>query len=346
MNTTNSKWYVRAAADETYWEPCSQKASFHLTFARVDAKSKEWQDKLNPLQDAMEAAVAERAGAPYRARKVQFHLPDFIEVVLNAGDDRNPLGGTLGESLPNWGPVVDQGRGRTMAVTNLYQDPDSRAARHAQAMSVMDATSMANYPDTSEAELVNTILHEATHNLGPAQDYRVAGKSTAAIFGGQLDSMLEELKAQTGGMYFVEFLRQRKLLDDGQAARNYMEDLTWALGHISQGMYTGAGARKAYGNLAAIQVGLLLDAGALSWEPGTMAANGKDQGALVVHPEKMVAAIDDMMRTVAGIKARGDKAQLQKLIARYVDSGAVVPHAAIAERYLREPRASFVYAFQ
>ena len=344
MNTTNSKWYVRAAPDEVYWEPCSAKAGFQLTFARVDSRSLEWQNRLNPLQDAMEAAVAERAGAPYRARKVKFHLPDFIAVIFNAGDARDPLGGTLGESLPNWGKVVDQGRGRTMAVTNLSADPDTIATRRTQAMSLLDANSMKDYPPDGAAELVNTILHEATHNLGPAQDYRVNGKRTEAIFGGDLDSMLEELKAQTGALFFVEFLRQRKLLDDAEAAHCYLEDLTWALGHISQGMYDGAGARKTYGNLAAIQVGLLLDAGALSWEPAIMAANGKDPGALVVHPEKLAGAVNDMMRTVTGIKARGDKARLQQLIARYVDSSDVVPHSTIAERYLREPKDTFVYA--
>ena len=49
--------------------------------------------------------------------------------MINAGDDRNPLGATIGESLPNWGPVANEGRGRTVAMVNLYLDPDSIAAR-------------------------------------------------------------------------------------------------------------------------------------------------------------------------------------------------------------------------
>lgn len=346
MNATNSKWYVRIGPDEVYWEPCSRKAGFHLTFARINRKSLEWQSKLSPLQDTMEAMVAERAGAPYRARKVSFHLPDFIEIILNAGDDRPPTGATLGQSLPNWGPVADQGRGRTVAMTNLYQDPDSVASRHAQAGSVFDASSMTTYADESEADLINTILHEATHNLGPAAGYKVGGRTAENAFGGPVASMMEELKAQTGALYFVEFLHQHQLLDDSQVQREYAADVAWALGHISQGMYTGTHERQTYGNLAAIQVGMLLDAGALSWDANALSAGGKDQGALILHQDKMAAAINDMMRTVASIKARGDKAAALKLIARYVDSSDVVPHAAIAERYLREPKASFVYAVQ
>ena len=57
---------------------------------------------------------------------MQFKLPDFIDVVLNAGDQRKPIGATIGQSLPNWGPVAAAG-GRTMAMTNLYTDPDSVA---------------------------------------------------------------------------------------------------------------------------------------------------------------------------------------------------------------------------
>ena len=74
----------------------------------------------------MEKALAVLAGPPYEAREVSFHLPDFIDIVLNAGDARAARGATIGQSLPNWGPVANEGRGRTVAMTNFYADPDSR----------------------------------------------------------------------------------------------------------------------------------------------------------------------------------------------------------------------------
>ena len=43
MTAQSSKWYVRVAPDETYWEPCSHKAGFHLTFARINRDSLAWQ---------------------------------------------------------------------------------------------------------------------------------------------------------------------------------------------------------------------------------------------------------------------------------------------------------------
>jgi hypothetical protein len=343
MTVDNSKWYVRVAPDEVYWEPCSSKAGPHLTFARIDQGSRAWQQKLAAVQQEMEAQIAQRAGRPYVARKVTFHLPDFIAIVINAGDDRDALGATIGQSLPNWGPVANEGRGRTVAMVNLYTDPDSRDARRAQAESLLDAASMQHYADDHEPGLLNTILHEATHNLGPAHEYKVGGRTASQIFTGPIASMLEELKAQTGALFLIEFLRSRQLISDELARRTYADAIVWALGHISQGMYDADGKPKAYSQLAAIHIGFLLDKGVLVWDGSATAANGKDSGAFAIQLDKVVPVVDEMMKLTAGIKARGDREAARKLIARYVD-GTVVPHATIRERFLRFPKASFVYA--
>lgn len=343
MNVDNSRWFVRVAPDEVYWEPCSHKAGFHLSFAKIDQGSKQWQAKLVPVQQEMEAAVAARAGAPYTARKVTFHLPDFIDIVINAGDDRTALGATIGQSLPNWGPVANEGRGRTIAMVNLFTDPDSREVRAAQAASVLDAASMKLYAGTPEPGLLTTILHEATHNLGPAHEYKVHGKTDEQIFGGEVASVLEELKAQTGALFLIEFLRGKGLISDELARQTYVDAIVWAFGHISLGMYDANHSRKTYGNVAAVQIGFLIDHGALTWDDGATAGNGTDHGAFVIHPDKLVAACDEMMKTVAGIKARGDKAAADALLAKYVD-GTVVPHHTIQERFLRFPKASLVYS--
>jgi len=122
---------------------------------------------------------------------VTFHLPDFIDIIVNAGDDRDALGATIGQSLPNWGPVANEGRGRTVAMVNINTDPDSREARKAQAESLLDGTSAKLYPASTEPGLLSTILHEATHNLGPAHEYKVNGKKADEMFGGPIASMMD-----------------------------------------------------------------------------------------------------------------------------------------------------------
>jgi len=346
MNAQNSKWYVRVGPDEVYWEPCSQKAAFHLTFARINTDSLEWQAKLTPVQQAMEDALAAHIGAPYQARKVTFHLPDFVDIVFNAGDDRDPFGAIIGQSLPNWGPVANEGRGRTIAMTNLYTDPDSIQARREQAASLLRAETLATgYADRQLPGLLSTILHEATHNLGPSHEYAVDGKVDTELFGGPLASTLEELKAQTGALWYVAFLRQNGIIDEALARQIYTDAFVWALGHISRGMYDPNGKPKPYSQLAAIQTGFFLEEGALSFDPEALAANGKDKGAFQLDFERLPGAIDKLMKEAGRIKATGDRSAAEALVKRFVDSKAV-PQAVIAERYLRSPKASFVFSVE
>ncbi len=345
MNAENSKWYVRVGPDEVFWDPCERKGGFHLTFARINQGSLEWQRKLTPLQDRMEESIAARAGKPYRAHPVSFHLPDFIDIVINAGDDRDPLTATVGQSLPNWGPVANEGRGRTVAMTNLYTDRDSLETRRAVAEGLLDAETMRAYVDATQPGLLATILHEATHNLGPSHEYEVDGKVDTKIFGGPQAGMLEELKAQTGALYLVELLRAEGVIDDQLAAQSYVDATVWALGHIARGLYSADGDRNTYSQVGAIQLGYLLDEGALTWSDDAVAANGTDRGAFTIHADKLVPAIDRMMAAFAGIKARGDKAAADALDAVYVD-GKKLPLDVIAARFQRFPRASFVYAIR
>jgi hypothetical protein len=333
---------VRVAPDEVYWEPCSHKAGFHLTFARINQKSVEWQTKLAPFEEEMERNVAARIGPAYRARKVAFHLPDFIDIVINAGNDRDAFGGTLGESLPNWGPVYESGRGRTVAMVNVFTDADSVTIHRKLAESLLSKETLASYVDSPDPGLLDTILHEATHNLGPGNEYKVAGKTDSQVFGGPLASMLEELKAQTGALYFFDYVVKKGLLTQEAQRQAYTSSLMWALGHIAQGMYDDAHAGKPYSQLAAIQVGLLLDEQAITFDPNATAADGS-VGAFTIHFDQMPAAVEKMMQVVGRIKAKNDRAAASSLVARYVD-GPRVPQRLVAERELKYPKQSLVYS--
>jgi hypothetical protein len=343
MSVRNSRWYVRVGPDETYWEPCSQKAGFHLTFALINRDSLVWQDRLQPVQGEMERALASLAPDVYAARDVSFHMPDFIDIVINAGDDRDPFSATIGQSLPNWGPVASEGRGRTVAMSNLFTDPDSEARQRARASTLLDAAAMAHYTDDPTPGLVSTILHEATHNLGPSHEYRFEDQTDEEAFGGGMASMLEELKAQSGALFFVDWLRERGVIDDTMARRIYVDSVAWALGHVSRGMYTPTGQRKAYSQLAAIQIGFLLDDGTLRWDPEALAADGEHRGAFSIDFERFPAAARALMERVMRIKAANDRAGADALATRYVD-GDRVPHRTVVERYEGFPEAALVFS--
>jgi hypothetical protein len=345
MSVSNSKWYLRIAPDEVYFEPCSLHAGFHVSFARINQDSIEWQKKLEPVKTEMEGTLAKLAGAPYKARNVSFHLPDFIDIILNAGDSRSALGATIGQSLPNVGPVANEGRGRTVAMTNLYTDKDSEAAFFEQSKSGFCKAAMGLIAFDPKVATMSTVLHEAAHNLGPAHEYKVKGKPDREVFGGPLSSTLEELKAQTSALYFADWLADKNLIDKKTAELAHARDMVWAFGHISQGMYAGD-KPKPYSQLASIQVGSMVKAGAMTWNAEEMAANGKDKGCFDFHMDRFPGAVLELEKKVLAIKGKGDKAGALALKKEMVDDANEWSRlrGIIQERWLRQPKASFVYA--
>jgi hypothetical protein len=343
MGTDNSKYYLRVGPDEVYFEPCAWKAGFALAFARINPDSRTWRKRLEPIKQELENDLARLAGKPYRARAVGFKLPDFIDVVLNAGDNRAGVGATVGQSLPNWGAVAETG-GRTVVMTNLYTDPDSQKSMRERMSSLFCSRSM-TVADPKPAVL-GVVLHEAAHNLGPSHDYRVDGKVDSAIFGGPLAATLEELKAQTAALYFPARLVERQLITQAEADTSHLDEVAWIFGQVAQGMYDAKGNPKNYSQLAAIQLGSLGMSGVLEWKPKEFAANGTDQGCYELRLDEWNAGASELARQVLRIKARGDKAAAEALKQRWVDDQGAFEEqrALIASRWLRSPKASFVYS--
>lgn len=346
MSVDNSKWYARVAADETYFEPCNRKAGYHLGLARVDQKGLAWRDRLLPHQQAMEEELARLAGPPYAVRQVGFDLPEFIEVVLNAGDSRAALGATIGQSLPNWGPVAEKG-GRTVAMTNIATDPDSRAALKRQADAMFCPATAAKIPGDPKHLVFSTLLHEAAHNLGPSHDYAVNGQTDGALFGGPMAALLEELKAQSAALYLSDFLVARGAVTEDEAANAHLADLVWALGKVADGMEEGEGRWATYPQLAAIQLGVFMEGGSLTWMPDQKAANGTDTGCLELDEPKLKADILKLTTEVLRIKSSGDAAAAKALREKHVVQiiGGLSLHTIIEDRFRREPDNSYLYGW-
>ncbi len=345
MGPLNSKWYLRVAPDEVYYEPCAWKAGFALQLARINLASLEWQQKLEPVKADMEKTLADLAGPPYKARKVAFKLPDFIDVVLNAADQRNPHGATIGQSLPNWGKTAEKG-GRTVVMTNLYTDVDSRKNLSDQVAALYCKATFDKFTTDPKAALLSVVLHEAAHNLGPSHDYKVKGKTDDVIFGGPLASTMEEMKAQTSALFFTWWLADKGLLTQEEATAATLRDVAWAFGHISRGMYDAAGRTRAYSHLASFQMGHMFKSGVLTWKKDEKAANGADTGCFEVDLDKWKPAVNVLAKRVLQTKGKGDRKDAEDLKMVFVDakdewSGL---RETIAERWLRAPKATFVYS--
>lgn len=342
MGQTRSRWYLRVGPDETYWDPCQLKAGFHMSFALIDRTALEWKERLTAVRTELEETLAALIGPPYAARAVSFELPEFINIIVNAGDSRDGLGATIGQSLPNFGRVAEESRGRTVAMVNLYTDADSLADMQKRDRSLFSDATFAYASEDPAVERLGTVLHEATHNLGPYGSYKVDGKLPETVFGGATDAILEELKAQTGALYYLPFLAAKGFMSQDDVRRGYVANISWAFGHIARGMFDSEGHPKTYSQLAAIQVGELMKAGAIRWVEG---GADVDPGRFDFDWAKFPAAVEALMKKVATLKAKGDVAGAKELIAEHTSAeGQRRIHAAvITERVLRFPKASFVY---
>ena len=193
---------------------------------------------------------------------------------------------------------------------------------------------------------MSTVLHEAAHNLGPAHEYKVDGKTDDELFGGPLASTMEELKAQTAAMWLNGWLASKGKIDTGLSHSGWGRDVLWAFGHISRGMYNARGKPKPYSQLAAIQLGYLMQEGVMQWRADEKAPNGADTGCFALDYGKFGPVGEKLMTKVAGIKSRGDKDGALELRKRFVDADNDWKKLrdTVTERWLRSPKATFVYS--
>jgi hypothetical protein len=345
MGNGHSKYYLRVGPDEVYFEPCGWKAAFAFAFARINQESLAWRRRLEPIKQDLENELARLAGPPYRARPVRFELPDFIDLVLNAGNNRWSRGAVGGQSLPNWGPWAEKG-GRTMIMSNVGVDADSRKVLMTRLASLSCHATMSKVSADPKLEIMAYVLHEAAHNLGPTREHRIKGNLDQVVFGGPLALMLEELKAETAAIYFPAELVRRELITQDEADVAKILEVAFAFGQIAQGVYDSQGRSKPYGELSSIELGVLQGAGVLEWKAGETAANDKDRGCFELHEDLWQGAVAPFAEHVLQIKSRGDRRGAERLKKEWVDDDNdwKKTREVIAERWLREPRGSYVYS--
>ena len=190
------------------------RADSRSSCARINPDSIAWQEKLDPHKAAMEQQIASaRRGALQACARCRFQLPDFIDVVLNAGDQRKPLGATIGQSPAQLGTGGRGGR-PTTAMTNLYTDPDSIAAarRCSRRCSARPATP--RQPQGKEEVLESRCCTRQRTTSARRTTTGWAAEHHRA-FGGPLLPRWKASKAQNSSLYLLSLLQSRGALRGG-----------------------------------------------------------------------------------------------------------------------------------
>jgi hypothetical protein len=342
MNMRNSKYALRVAPDETYWDPANIKAGFEFWLGLIDENAAAFSKKLAPFVQEMENHLHDLVPA-YTPRTQNFELPDFVEMIAVSGDHRSDIGAVIGQKLPNF----NEKHSRMVVMTNYYTDEMSKKLAQEKASLILVEDIAKHYQPVDLISTTNTLLHEMTHSFGvrgssyeirnldgsiKLDAYQKPTTSTAAL-GGQSSQVMEELKAQTGGLYWVGWLNAKGVISDDMARDLYTDAILWAIGHISQGMKDADGSPKTYSQLSGIQIRHFLSTGAMSIE------NGKFR----IHHEKMHASIRELFQIVITIQVTGDG---DKAIALRQDitegEGYSAIHVkTIQDLYAPYPRVSF-----
>jgi hypothetical protein len=273
----------------------SYKAAFEAFIAlRDDAETRKLQrfsQHLQELEDHLPIDPALRnprlgALAPIRV----------VNLVFAAGDGNHAVQ-TLAFNLPNDERVVSEKGSKRVMLKN-----SNEAKFETVLLPIAEvALRAADREDVSfDAFFTHVLMHELMHGLGP-QTVTVGGRaSTVRQELKDTYSTLEEAKADVSGLWALQYLADKGVVDAALARSMYTTFLASAFRSIR------FGTNEAHGRGIAIQLNTLIDAGAFK-------ANA--DGTFSVDPARIRQAVADLTGEIMTIQARGDYARAKELLA-------------------------------
>ncbi len=330
---SDSLLYVRVGPDETgtagVGDSCGLKARHHMRLGLKNFALANEGDRFKPYVQAWEHRYAELIGDPtrYVAQPVVVKMPEFWDLIFENGDaPGNANGNVIGQTLPNW-CGADGTEEPCARRTMIFANKESRA----YSTDIMSRYILPLFAPTHHADFqreigaVGTVLHELTHNLGPQIGKLKPGSDIP--FNKPLQKWagaMEEFKAQNGaldhaGQLYVaarEQSAQGKITPEEltKTADWYrtviMRSLAWSVRMVVRATRNGKFEGTGYSKLAAVQLGVLTEAGALSWDT---------QGQYWhVDFSRMPQATTNLTRTVLQLYAEGNFAKVDAFFTKYL----------------------------
>jgi peptidase M49-like protein len=299
-------WEVTVGPYETYKGPYQLKALFEMYIGREDKKLTadlaRFKDNLQDMENALGALVGTEI---YGSRKLDPRITiRAVDIWMASGDGRRDRGATVAFHLPNRGRSVDEGLYKKVMMVNHSLAFES--VTRARAGLVLDEKQF-QFVDV-RADITNVTFHEFSHGFGAYHEMKVRtpkGKtSTVKQALREYDSLFEEAKADTMGLWLIQFEKGKGWIDEDMVKRRYTSGFMHILGLLQ---YPLAGT---YPRMVALQLGWYLDAGAIEW-------NVKG-GRFKIDYAKIPGAIESLAKKVATIQLTGDYAQADELVKKYI----------------------------
>jgi len=220
-----------------------------------------------------------------------------VDVVFTAGDGNRGVQ-TAAYNLPNDERVVSEKGSKRVMLKNTQ-----RAKFETVLLPISKvALAPADQPNVDfDAFFTHTLMHELMHGLGP-QQITVGGRaSTVRLELKDLYSTIEEAKADIAGLWALQQLVDKGVLERSLERTMYTTFLASAFRSIRFGF------GEAHGRGQALQLNRLLDAGAF---------RVATDGTFAVDLARVKPAVSDLTRELMTLEAHGDYAGAKQLLVR------------------------------
>jgi len=220
-----------------------------------------------------------------------------VNVIFSAGDGNHGVQ-TAAFNLPNDERVVQEKGSKRVMLKNTQEAkfekvlvPVSRVA-----LPLEDRKGI-----SFDAFFTHILMHELMHGLGP-HNIEVGGRRTTVRQELKEDySALEEAKADISGLWALQYLVDKGVLDKSMERTMYTTFLASCFRSIRFGL------TEAHGKGIALQINTLLDSGGFKIRP---------DGTFTVDGARVKDAVSALTRDIMTLQAEGDHAKARDLLAR------------------------------
>jgi hypothetical protein len=234
----------------------------------------------------------------YRNLKLGSQAPiRVVNEVFSAGDGEHGVQ-TAAYNLPNDERVVTQKGSKRVMLKNV-QEAKFHSTLEPIAKRMLSAGSQKDL--SFESFFTHILAHELSHGIGPHQ-ITVAGRNTSPRQEmKELYSAIEEAKADVTGLFMLQHLYDRKLIEGGASAERKL--YTTYLASTFRSLRFGL--KEAHGKGMALQVNYLTDKGGFIARP---------DGTFEVDFAKIKGAVRDLDHDLLTLEATGDYAGAKRML--------------------------------
>jgi hypothetical protein len=245
------------------------------------------------IQDALPLPAEDRP-----SKKGQPTPMEVMDAPFRAGDLRHGYQ-AVADNLPN-DPRIHEEKGTKKIFFKNFMDARVNYVILPVARKLMRADQAARV--SGEGYLLDTIMHEIAHGLGPAFSHNAKGKLTIREAMGPTYSGLEESKADVVGMFGLQWL-----VDHGALPKEKLKEYyaSYVAG-IFRTVRFGLGEAHSRGEM--MEFNYLSERGAIKRDAS---------GRYVVDFSVIPGAIADLAKELLEMEATGDRERAEKWFAKY-----------------------------